>query len=336
MNPFISWNTFCDWAEQHYQVQPVRSIADPATPLWKVIERYPAIPIQQEQLLGGKNLSFTPIERIKQLAVTGLFSFGIFFPIAWFFSDTLLSKRLGGSVLSKAIENHPYFKGEWTNQSIQTLPGADAYGEDPFRGAVSIDNHQPLWLVTLLTSFTYWIFHWITFLTQIQTNRNCDIPHVGTVIYQFFAMLFPFVAIGISNKVDQDFNVSSRTNFQGKQEWWSYWSTYSMIITVVIMGVLLFWNAWAQWNSCALSFWVIAFVGAIVAGVYFMMQWISDPWLQLLRKVAVVFGVHVEEGQEEQSFFVRYGWIWTIGLPIYVVAAFTYALLYVKNNAAIC
>lgn len=336
MNLFMSWHSFCENnVGKHRQICIDRTIASPATPLWKVLNKYRRIPIQHTQLrlLGGNTSSTFSISSIFFSLIGWII---VFFPLAWFFSSTLLSKRFGGSVLTHNIEKNVFFNQHWTNQSIHTLVGTDVYGEDPFRGAVSIENRQPLWIMSIMSSLVYWIFHWVVFLTQFQTNRSCNIPTIKTLVYHLFAMLFPFVSVALSFFIDRKYYVSSQTVFQGKKEWWTYWSAYSMIITVVITCILLAWDTLSAWNACVLNEWVIAFILLIISGVYFMLQYISEPWLQLVRRTAMLFGIHVKEGEENQSFFVRYAWITTIGLPVFMVAAFIYSFLLIRNNMAVC
>lgn len=324
---------------QEYSFFADGQTSKPDEPLWKFaiydeftdsyqIRLYPLA----DKLIGGNgelDFSYANFARLRNMILTGLCSFGLAFPIAWTLCSYLLENRLGGDIPDpQLLQKH--MTGVIQNLSIQTfLPQQNK--QSPMIGLVPTTSKSILWWVSVLCTTFFIIYIWITGIFMFQSNSACKIPNKLIAFTQWNYLFLLFLFPAITWFINRSFHLEQVANVRNLP-FGSWWGNHSLFVFSLCSCFIVFIHFYVSWSSCMLSIWVLLFALLFVIGLSLCIYLGNDILNFILEKVAFLLGVEIGP----DSFFMRYGWIIAIGIPIYVIASISLPLLFVQNTGTIC
>lgn len=286
------------------------------------------------------NFDYATLSKLKKQIIIGLFSFGIFFPVAWYICSWMVSLRFGGEILSREISDHPLLQGFTNNQSIHTIQQnmkTNKLGLNPMIGLVPTDTSSGLWWLAVLTLTFFFVYFSMSANLLVQSSKTCGVPSIllagGQVGYNLIPLIFPtisFVLNYVSKITEETVYNANNANF------FTFWGNKSILIMVVVSLLVVLFNFFSLWGNCAASIWVLGFAVFFVILLGLMIYLAGDVMTLLLRKLSYWMGVEVTEGREQDSFFMRYFWIAFVGLPVYFVSSVALPIFMVQNTSSLC
>lgn len=286
------------------------------------------------------NFDYATLSKLRNQILLGLITFGIFFPVAWYICGWMVSLRFGGELLSRELKNNILLQGFTNNQSIETIEQnmkTNKFGLNPMIGLVSPDVSSGLWWVSVLTVTFFFVYFSMSSNLMVQSGKTCGIPSLlvsgGQAFYNLIPLIFPL----ISYLVDYLKKVTNETFYNpNKSNFFTFWGQKSMIVMVVSLILIVLVNFFSLWGTCAVSIWVLGFALFFILLLGLMIYLAGDVMTLVLRKISFLMGVEVHENHEFDSFFMRYSWIWFVGLPIYFIASAALPVFMVQNTSSLC
>jgi hypothetical protein len=285
------------------------------------------------------NFDYASFSKLKNQVLIGLFTFGIFLPIAWFICSTMVSNRLGGEVLSQEMKNNPLLQSTFNNLSIQTIlqKKSNQYGLNPMIGLVPTNTSSLLWWVSVLTLTFFLLYFSISSNMMIQSHKACSIPSMLDAGGQSGFMFIPIIFPAISFVVNFFTKITDETEFNPRRSnIAATWGQKSLFIMSICLLLIIGANFISLWGTCAMSIWILLFAIVTTLLIGLSLYLWGDMMKVILSKLAFIMGVEVNPDNEDESFFMRYAWIWFGALPAYLIGSTLMPVFMVRNINSIC
>jgi len=285
------------------------------------------------------NFDFASLAKLRNQILLGLFTFGFIFPVAWTLCSFMVSYRLGGEQISPDLTRNPLLQGTMNNVSITTITpdSTNRFRLSPFIGLIPLNTDSILWWIGVFSLVFFIFYFWTSANFHYQSADTCGIPSKVDAGKQLPYLLIPPLFPGISFIANYFTEMTNMTNFNPRRgniaTTWGQKSILWMSITLVL---IVFINFISLWGTCATSFYTIGFALFFTVLLGAALYFTGDVSTWILRKVAYLFGIHMEEGEEDRSFFMRISWILFAGIPAYVIASSTQPVFVIQHIAKMC
>jgi hypothetical protein len=285
------------------------------------------------------NFDFASLTRLRNQILLGLLTFGFIFPIAWTLCSFMVSYRLGGEQVSPDIARNPLLQGMMNNVSIPTITpdSTNLFRLSPFVGLVPLHTDSLLWWIGVFSLVFFIFYFWTSSNFHYQSADTCGVPSKIDAGKQFIYLLIPPLFPGLSFVANYFTEMTNMTNFNPRRgNLATTWGQKSILWMSIALVLIVFINFISLWGTCATSFYTIGFALFFTVLLGATLYFTGDVSTWILRKIAYLFGIHMKEGEEDRSFFMRISWILFAGIPAYIIASSTQPVFVIQHIAKMC